>query len=85
MASNPNSHVYFYPNCMDCLSRKYRVIPTYDTAIIASLSELDLNPDIMAKLQFSETFPWTYLTPIINLILSLATKDQRDPSIYMGS
>ena len=34
--------------------------------------------------QFPETPPWTCATPMVNLTLSYAKKDQRDPSIYLS-
>ena len=50
--------------------------------LLKSLVELDYNPDNIAKFLFPETAPWTFLTPIVNLTLSYAKKDQTDPSIY---
>ena len=49
-----------------------------------SLEESDFNPDNIAKFQFPETPPWTCLTPVVNLILSYAKKNQKDPSIYLS-
>ena len=46
--------------------------------------EYYLNPNIIAKFQFSETSPWTYLTPTVNLTLSHVRNDQMGPSIYIS-
>ena len=48
------------------------------------MEELDFNPDIIAKFHFPENPPWIYLTPMVNLTLSYATKDQTDPSKYLS-
>ena len=69
---------------MDHFNRKPRAIPSFGIHILESLEELDFTPDIVAKFQFPETAPWTYPTPICNLTLSSAKKDQMDPLKYLS-
>ena len=87
IAAIPNNPVYetiFNPRYVDLFGRKPRVIPTFGIGIKESLKELDFDPDIIAKLEFPETHPWTYPTAIVNLTLSYAKKDQMDPSKYIS-
>ena len=64
---------------------KPRVIPTFGIHVKETFEELDFNPDIIAKFPFPETPPWAYLTPMVNLTLSYASKNQKYPFIYMSS
>ena len=87
IAANPNNPVYktiFNPRYVDLFARKPRVIPTFGIRIKESLEELDFDPDIIAKFEFTETPPWTYPTAMVNLTLSYAKKDQTDPSKYIS-
>ena len=78
------SFIHSFPQCVDLFARKPRVIPTFGIHIKESLEELDFDPDIIAKFEFSETLPWTYPTAMVNLTLSYAKKDQTDPSKYLS-
>ena len=83
IASHLNNPVYetFNLRYVDHFSTRLRVIPIFGI-VLKSLEELDFNPDNIEKFQFPETPSWTYLTPIVNLTLLYAKKDQMDPSIY---
>ena len=86
IAANPNYSVnktIFNLQYVDYLNRKLRVIPTFGICVREFLEELNnFYPDIIAKFQFLETPLWTYVTQMVNLILTYATKDRTDPSIY---
>ena len=56
------------------LLRENQFIPKFGVHIRKSLQ--DSNPDIIAKLQFPETPPKTYQTPVVNLTLSHAKLGQ---------
>ena len=88
VAANANNPVYetiFNPQYVDHLSRKQRVIPTFGICVREPL-ELNFNPDIIANIHFPETPPLTFsLTPMANLTLSNAKKDEMDPSMYKSS
>ena len=55
----------FNPRYVELFGRKPRVIPTFGIRIKESLEELDFDPDIIAKFEFPETPPWTYLGNIV--------------------
>ena len=48
------------------------------------MEKLDFDPDIIATFEFPETPPWTYPTAMVNLTLSYAKKDQKDPLKYIS-
>ena len=81
---NPVYQTIFNPRYMDLFGRKPRVIPTFGIRIREFLEEIDFDPNTVAKFQFPETPPWTYPTPMVNLTLSYAKKDQTDPPKYIS-
>ena len=75
IAANPNSPVYE-------IEVEGQELFQLLVCVLKSLDDLDFSPNAnnIAKFQFPETPPRTYLTPMVNLTLSHATKDQTDLS-----
>ena len=88
VASNPSNPAYdsvFKLNHVELFRSKPRVIPSLGVRVQESLEALGFDPDHVAKFEFPETPPWTYVPVSINLSMSAYKKDGTASAVFKSA